>query len=78
MTSIKPMTQELAIQTAHQLYMLLYDIKEVDEDIFTKAVAPEIYAAARMENKAAQEIVKEWCDFDCYDELKELRERYVV
>jgi hypothetical protein len=74
---IKPMSAELAITTARQIYQLMYGIDEIDEKTFIRAIAPEILGAAKAENLAAQEIVSRWCEYDCSDELKELRERYI-
>jgi hypothetical protein len=57
---IKPMTPEMAITTARQVYMMLYGL-DVSERMFAEMVAPEIYGAARMENLAAQQTVRAWC-----------------
>lgn len=80
MTTIRPMTAEIAVQTAKNIFLLLKDVTTDNEaeweEVFIQALAPEILGPARMENLAAQQIVKYWCDYDCSDELKELRARY--
>ena len=74
------MTPLMAIKTARQMYMMMYGL-EVDEQMFVDMVAPEIYGAAKMENKAAREIVKNWCDgWNCnkLGPVQELASRYEV
>jgi hypothetical protein len=76
------MTAEMAVQTAKNIFLLLKDVTTNNEaeweQVFIQALAPEILGPARMENLAAQQIVKDWCDYDCSDELRELRERYDI
>lgn len=59
---INPMTPHMAVTIAKQMYVMLYGL-DVTEDMFIQMVATEIYGAAKMENKAAQEIVNQsFCD----------------
>jgi hypothetical protein len=69
---ILPMTPQLASQTAQQLYMMLYGV-EVNEDVFIQAVAPEIYSAAKMENKAVQEITER---YESWGAFQQIAQRY--
>lgn len=74
------MTAEMAVGVARQIYMLLHGF-EVSEELFVRAVAPEIYSAARMENLATQQTLRSWCgelEEWCDEGIAKLSSRYVV
>ena len=74
---INPMTPRMAITTARQMYQMLYGL-DVTESMFVDMVAPEIYGAAKMENLAAQNEAKSFCEGECPELVHRLSSRYEV
>lgn len=75
MTQIKPMTAEMAVTIAQQMYKMLYGL-DVDEKLFLTMVAPEIFGAAKMENKATLEIITKGRHAGYDDVVEAIASRY--
>lgn len=74
---IRPMTPQMAVTTARQMYQMMYGL-DIDERMFVEMVAPEIYGAAKMENKAGQQFIDYFArvDVEADEVLKEYASRY--